>query len=287
MNFTLAFLGQETQSQSWRFLELPAAWVLAMVILPLAFGIAFLAYRKEPVSPGVRATLITLRSLSFIALLLVLFRPVRVESRENVEPAGVLVLVDDSASMKRKDSYNSDPELRSSMATFAGQSPQDVSRSELASRFMAGPFIANLESKGYRTQTFRFSNALSPISDFSTLTAKGGATHLGSALSSALAGQQGRYLTDVVLLSDGRVTGGLDAFEAGQAARAAGVKVHTLLIGDPSPEINLTLEMLDAPTGVLQGDEISLPLRITSIGADDAQTEVWYFYVSNESALGY
>ncbi|MFT5198105.1 MAG: hypothetical protein ACI87O_000754 [Planctomycetota bacterium] len=274
MNHFLAMLGQETQSESWRFLELPAPWVLAMVIVPLALGISFLAYRREPVSSGVRATLITLRTLSFLALLLVLFRPVRVESRENVEPAGVLVLVDDSASMIRKDSYNSDPELRTSMRTFAGQAPEDISRSELAQRFMEGPFLADLESKGYRTQSFRFSNALSPLTEFDSLTAKGGATHLGSALSSALAGQRNRYVTDVVVLSDGRFTGGLDPVEAGQAARAAGVEVHTMLIGDPTPEINLTIEMLDAPTGVLQGDEISLPVRITSVGVEDAQTEV-------------
>ncbi len=274
MNLSIAMLGQEAQSESWRFLELPAPWVLAMIIVPLAFGISFLAYRREPVSPGVRATLITLRTLSFLALLLVLFRPVRVESRENVEPAGVLVLVDDSASMKRKDSYNSDPELRRAVDTLAGKSPDEASRSELAGRFLEGPFLAGLEAKGYRTQQFRFSEALSPITGPESLSAKGGSTHLGSALSSALAGQRNRYVTDVVVLSDGRFTGGLDPLEAGQGARAAGVEVHTLLIGDPTPEINLTVEMLDVPTGVLQGDEISLPVRITASGVENAQSEV-------------
>ncbi|MDF1838018.1 MAG: hypothetical protein P1V35_09125 [Planctomycetota bacterium] len=274
MKFSFAVLGQEAQSESWRFLELPASWVLAMIILPLAFGIAYLAYRREPVSPGIRATLITLRSLSFLALLLVLFRPVRVESRENVEPAGVLLLVDDSASMKRKDSYNSDPELRRSMVDFAGQAPDQSSRSELAARFLEGPFLKDLEAKGYLTQQFRFSEALSPITGPDSLTANGRSTHLGSALSSALAGQRNRHITDVVVLSDGRFTGGIDPLEAGQAARAAGVEVHTLLIGDPTPEINLTLEMLDVPTGVLQGDEISLPVRITALGMDDAESEV-------------
>ncbi len=274
MKVTLATLGQETQSASWRFLELPAPWVLAMVILPLAVGISYLAYRREPIKPGVRATLVTLRSLSFLALLLVLFRPVRVESRENVEAAGVLVLVDDSASMVRKDSYNADPALRSTVRTFAGRAPEEVTRSELAKRFVEGPFLAELEQRGYQTQTFRFADALSPVSDFETLTAKGRSTHLGSALSNALAGQRNRYITDVVILSDGRFTGGVDPFEAGQGARAAGVEVHTMLVGDPTPEVNLTIEMLDAPTGVLQGDEISLPVRITSSGVEDAQTEV-------------
>ncbi len=274
MRIPFATLGQETQSASWRFLELPAPWVLAMVIIPLAIGISYLAYRREPIKPGVRATLVTLRSLSFLALLLVLFRPVRVESRENVEAAGVLVLVDDSASMVRKDSYNGDPTMRSAVSGFAGSAPEETTRSELAKRFMEGPFLTELERRGYDTQTFRFADSVAPVSAFDSLTAKGPATHLGSALSNVLAGQRNRHITDVVILSDGRFTGGIDPFEAGQGARAAGVKVHTLLVGDPTPEINLTLEMLDAPTGVLQGDEISLPVRITSVGVENAQAEV-------------
>ncbi|HRV82314.1 MAG TPA: hypothetical protein P5218_12810, partial [Planctomycetota bacterium] len=93
----------ETQRSWMRFLDLPPAWVLVMVIVPAAIGIATLAYWREPLSRRLRAFLIGLRSLSFLALLLVLFRPVQVQSRENVEAPEVLVLVDDSASMVRKD----------------------------------------------------------------------------------------------------------------------------------------------------------------------------------------
>ncbi|MCA9001670.1 MAG: hypothetical protein KDB61_07095, partial [Planctomycetes bacterium] len=226
MMLSLAILGQESQSESWRFLEVPPAWVLAMVLLPLVLGIAFLAYRREPVTPRVRWTLITLRSLSLIALLLVLFRPVRVQSRENVEAPEVLILVDDSASMARKDSYLSNPELRSKVREFAGSAPEETRRADLAQRFLDGPFLPALEAKGYKTQGYHFSNALSPITSAENSRAKGVATHLGSALSSALATQRNRHVTQVVVLSDGRVTGGSDALEAGLGARAAGIPVH-------------------------------------------------------------
>ncbi|MEZ6005918.1 MAG: hypothetical protein R3F33_17275 [Planctomycetota bacterium] len=279
-----AQLAAEAESSSWRLLDLPPAWVVVMVVLPAAVGLATLAYWKEPVSPRMRALLITLRTLSFLTLLAVLFRPVRVESRENVEQPQVLFLVDDSASMVRKDAYASDPELRKRMAEFAGQDPSTRTRAELTQTLLATPLMTSIEERGYQTRLYRFSDALAPLGDPADLSARGTTTNLGGSLAAALASMRGKHLTDVVLVSDGRNTAGPDPIDAALAARAEGAVVHTLLVGDPHPEINLTVELVDAPTAVLQGDEVSLQLRVSAQGLSEGTSELTLVEVSPDGS---
>lgn len=264
----------EAQTRSWRFLDLPPAWVLVMVVLPAVLGIAFLAYWKEPLSHRVRGLLVGLRSLSLIALLLVIFRPVEVQSRENVEPAGVLVLVDDSASMVHKDRYGADRELRQALTEQLGVDPAATTRSDLLQTAWKGPFLDDLRGRGYEVRPFRFAENLAPLSGLEALHARGRSTHIGQAISGALGSMRGKHVTDVIVVSDGRNTGGSDPLDAAIAARAGGASVHTVLVGDPHPEINLSLELLDAPPNVLQGDEVAIPLRVTGRGAQGSQTEI-------------
>ena len=264
----------EAQSSSWRFLDLPPAWVLVMVILPAVFGVAFLAYWREPLSPRVRTILVGLRSLSLVALLLVIFRPVEVQSRENVEPATVLFLVDDSASMVNKDSYRADPELRESVIAQAQGDPAETERIELVQNALQGELPKRLEDRGYALRTFRFAENLAPLASPDGLNARGRSTHIGQAISGALGSMRGKHVTDVVVLSDGRNTGGSDPLDAAIAARASGASVHAVLVGDPNPEVNLTLELLDAPPNILQGDEVSIQLRVSGQGVENAETEV-------------
>src|SRR5262249_62055061 len=91
-------------------------------------------------------------------------------------------------------------------------------------------------------------------------------THLGSALSSAVSGQRGRNVTDVVILSDGRSNGGTQPMEAARAAAAAGIPVHTVVVGDTRPERNVMVEIAEAPPSVLEGDEIEITARVSARG---------------------
>ena len=54
----LALLQASTDlRESFRLLDLPATWVVVLVVLPALAGIAWLGYRSEPLSGGVRVTL--------------------------------------------------------------------------------------------------------------------------------------------------------------------------------------------------------------------------------------
>ena len=70
--------------ETWRFLEMPAPWVVVLILLPAAFAIAALAYWREPLRPQMRWALISLRFLSLLLLLFVLFRPVFVRQQQLV-----------------------------------------------------------------------------------------------------------------------------------------------------------------------------------------------------------
>ena len=64
--------------ETWRLMDLPALWVVVLILVPGAFGVAYLAYWRESISSGARWTMVTLRALSFLLLIAVLARPVHV-----------------------------------------------------------------------------------------------------------------------------------------------------------------------------------------------------------------
>lgn len=260
--------------QSFRLLDLPAAWVVVLVVLPLFAAVAWIGYSRENLSRPMRATLLTLRLAAFVLLGLVLARPVRVERREEVHPASVLLLVDDSASMRRSDSY-ADDQQRSDLEKVSGLPVAGSTRLDLARGVLDRALLPLLERGGYQAQIYSFAESASPITDLASLTGRGSATHLGDALYQALASQRGRNVTDVVVLSDGRSNGGSPALDAARAAGAVGVPVHTLIVGDTRAEKNAVLELIDAPGEALEGDEIGVTVRVRGRGtAPGERTQV-------------
>jgi uncharacterized membrane protein len=255
----------ESASREWRLVDVPETWILVLIIVPLIAGVAFLGYRSEPISTMWKATLGCLRCAAIALLVLVLFRPVIVEREEQILPAEVLVLLDDSASMKRVDSY-ADEATRRGLAPFAPSGLARASRAELVRNAVANRLLPALEAKGYKPRLMRFDTSATAMANAKALSARGHATHIGDALSSALSAHRGRHVTDVVLLSDGRSTGGSPPIDAARSAAAAGIPVHTLLVGDPRPEKNLRIELVEAPPSVLEGDEFSVSVRVEGRG---------------------
>jgi uncharacterized membrane protein len=252
--------------ETLRLLDLPEMWVVVLVVLPLFAGLAWLGYARENLSRAMRALLLGLRFAAFVLLGIVLARPVRVERRQEVHPASVLVLLDDSASMRRSDAYPDD-DARERLAEVSGLPPASASRLDLARNVYARTLQPLLARAGYQTELFAFAERASAAPDFASLAGRGGATHLGDALYQALAAQRGRNVTDVIVLSDGRSNGGAPASEAARAAGVAGIPVHTLVVGNTHAERNAVLELVDAPSDALEGDEIGITVRVRARGA--------------------
>jgi uncharacterized membrane protein len=263
----LALQTAEAASREWRFVDLPETWVLVLIVFPLLAGVCILGYRSEPISTRWKLGLGSLRFAAIALLTLVLFRPVIVEREEEIRPAEVIVLLDDSASMARVDSY-ADEAIREGLSPFAKGALASSTRLDLARNATAKRIGPALESKGYVPRLMRFDSTATSVSDPSTLSGRGRATHLGDSLSAALSSHRGRHVTDVIIVSDGRSTGGSPAVDAARAAAAAGIPVHSLLVGDLRPEKNLSIELIEAPPNVLEGDEFPVSVRIEGRGLE-------------------
>jgi uncharacterized membrane protein len=252
--------------ETFRLLDAPASWVIVLVVVPLCALLSWIGYRREKISTGARGLLVGLRCLALLLLFAVIFRPVFVERREDVRQAEVVILADDSASMRRKDDYAGDERARELLQGLSGTAPSEVSRVDLERAALDKIVLPHLKSKGYGTRLFRFADTLDPMPDTTALTGRGHSTHVGDALQVALASHRGRHVTDVLIISDGRNNGGLPAVEAARTAAAAGIPVHTLVVGDTRPEKNLVVELSEAPQSVLEGDEIAVSVRVIARG---------------------
>ena len=266
----LALLQTDVEAQaglreSLRLLDLPPAWVVVLVVLPLFFFIAWIGYGREALSSGTRWVLSGLRVTALLLLFIVLARPVIVERREEVHPARVLVLLDDSASMRRRDAYSKDEDIRSALTRLVS-SPEKATRLEIAQRVVDAELAPVLERGEYESVLYGFAETATPLTGTAGASGRGAGTNLGDALLQALASNRGRHVTDVVVLSDGRSNGGLDVAEAARIAGANGVPVHTLVIGDTRPQRNAIVELVEAPGDALEGDEVAVTVRVLGRG---------------------
>ena len=253
--------------ETLRLLDAPETWVVVLLLVPLAAGVAWVAYAREGLTARARAVLGTLRFASLMLLLMILFRPVFLLRSEEIEPAEVLVLLDDSASMRRMDAYAGDEAARRALRGLAALPLSETTRLDLAVAALRRDLLPLLVRCGYRARAFRFAGDVSPLVDLAAATGRGRATHLGDALAWALAAHRGRHVTDVVVVSDGRSNGGVPALDAARAAAAAGIPIHTLVVGDTRPERNVLIQLVEAPSEVLEGDEIAITVRAVGRGA--------------------
>ncbi len=267
LRLPLALLPQDQALQeSWRLLEAPAPWVIVLVIAPLVALVSWYAYRSESLPGGVRALLIGLRTASLCLLLLVLFRPVQVRSQENVQAPEVLILMDDSASMRNRDAYEGEREIANTIRELVGTDPKQATRLDVARSSLETNVLGHLDAGGYEPRLYAFHEELSPVTQLDSLSGRGRGTHVGEALGQALNAHRGRHVTDVIVVSDGRSNGGPLIEEAALIARAAGAPVHTIVVGDTRPERNLVVELVETPSSVLEGDEVVIAVRVHGRG---------------------
>ncbi|MCC6407898.1 MAG: hypothetical protein IT453_12110 [Planctomycetes bacterium] len=251
--------------ESFKLADVPAAWIVVLVLAPLAFLVCVLGYRGESISLGAKILLGSLRFLALAFLCLVIFRPVRVERREEVQKAEVVVLVDDSASMLRKDSYAASDALRRAATGYA-KTEGEPTRADVAGGLVRDELVRELNTKGYVPRVYTFADTVAAQGEQWTATAHGASTRIGDALSQVLAAYRGHHLTDVVIVSDGRQTSGSPALDAARAAQGAGVQVHAITVGDTRAEKNVKVELVEVPSAAFEGDEIAAVVRVVARG---------------------
>jgi hypothetical protein len=138
-----------------RWLDMPEAWIVALLILPLVIAfVAFFYKREKPVgNPRWRWTLGGLRLLVLTLALLILANPVRQTKTYERRDSTLVLLVDDSLSQDIKDRY-SEREIPKSLARlFRTQADivEGTTRYDLVRRLVRDEeldFIEKLRKKG-------------------------------------------------------------------------------------------------------------------------------------------
>ncbi len=230
------------------FESLPPAWALGLVLLPGLALLAGWAYRvRRERSPRI----LLAAGLRFFLLLFVLylgFGPYLRHVETRVEPAGLALLADDSASM------------------LATDPPREGTRLERLRALLGSPWAETLAER-YALDGWKFAGDLDATAhDGSGLRGRGDATALGDSLLALLDEYRGRRMPNVVVLSDGRGNLGADAAVAAEAYRSAGVTVHAVGFGRADDTPDLVLERVQAPDQLIAGDVGLFTLRLRGSG---------------------
>jgi uncharacterized membrane protein len=262
--------------ETFRFLNLPPLWVLALVVVPATLAFAWWSYGGlARLERPTRIVLSVLRWLAIAVCLFLLFEPAFETTTYRKTRNQVHVLVDDSASMTRRDRYPAD-EQRQPLAALAGTDDlASKTRQELVRTVLERPdgLLAKLRDT-HDVRLFRVQRKPAPIRSLDELTGRGNRTSLGDALDLHLGAAGGANVDSVVLVSDGRNNAGLDPVEVARSYALRGVTIHTIGVGDPEPPRNAWLVGPPGPKEALRQEDVSFDVTVRAEGLRGQRTRV-------------
>jgi len=221
-----------------------------VVLAALALEVARRAYRDtEPaLASGPRRGLTILRALVLLLVVVMLAEPVLHRAREVETRPGVVVLVDDSASMSIPVA---DGRTRAAVAEdVARDVAQRLSERPEAPRVWVERGARRVESSAERGRDpMTSSNASQDGTDLGGLVLSSAQRHIEDNLAAVLLISDGRSTT-----SSGPRLGGLD------------VEVFAVAIGDSAGPLDLRLDRVRYPTYVNQGDRVAIDAELVADG---------------------
>lgn len=254
--------------ETFRFLAAPAPWVTFLIVLPASLAFAWWSYSGlQRLEPRPRLALSALRWLALLACFVLLCQPAFQITTWRRTQSQVHVLVDDSASMLRKDRYPDPAQQASLRAAVPGVDPSTLTRLQLVQAVLGRPggLLQQLAST-HDVRLFRVQRKPVPIRSLDELSGRGNRTALGDALDLHLAQAAGNNLDAVVLVSDGRNNAGLDPVEVAGTYALRGIAIHTLGVGDPTPPRNAWLVGPPGPKEALREEQVGFDVSLRADG---------------------
>jgi hypothetical protein len=250
----------------WPWQKMLGASTWNFLLIALAAGLVVAVYRREARARPVRITLGIIRAALLAIVIALLNRPVLTLGQSYTEPSVVAVLIDDSLSMRIRDTGNSkDTDAKSRLAG--------------AVELLTGEGQALIRELGktHQLRYYRFDATAIPIAPATQPTATivdslkalepvGQSTQIGSALRSVLDDLQGQRLAGIVLLTDGR-----DAPPRPLAATLAqlkdtGVKIFPVPMGSDQPPPNIEIQSVNAQDAAFKDDIVNVRATVRAAG---------------------
>jgi len=254
--------------ETFRFLNAPEGWVIALIIVPATIAFAWWSYSGlSRLERPTRITLSTLRWLAIMFCFLLVCQPAFEITRYRKTRNQVHILIDDSASMSRKDRYPA-PEQSEALQRLTGATELgSKTRTELVQMVLedkAGLLPQLRETHDVRL--FRVENKPTAIRTIEELSTRGNRTALGNALDLHRQSATGANLDAVILVSDGRNNAGLDPIEAANSYGQLGITIHTIGVGDPEPPRNAWLVGPPGPKEALREEQVGFDVTVRAEG---------------------
>jgi hypothetical protein len=245
-------------------IELTTTGSLLFLILLLiaAASFSYFVYRRTvpPVSNQLRFLLMTLRALSAVLLVLLLFEPILSLTRKKAEKPVVAVLIDESASMGLVDQSDTDP-LRGK-----------VGRQEALQKLLTSDLFQK-PPDDYELIYFPFSSQLGDGTPTppDSLRPHGDGTDIRSALENVKKSLNEHYFAAAVLLSDGANNLGENP---ARYASEYGIPIHTIAIGDASEQRDVVVSNFVTNEIAYAGAQVPLDVYIKSNGFNGGRVPV-------------
>ncbi len=280
-----------------RFASPWSGWVCLVFAVAAAWFIIWL-YRREKGTATAREKLaLAALRLALVALaVLVVFKPILAVEKSQLREAYVVVLLDDSLSMRIRERY-ADPKVRLALAKVTGVASQNatslspeqearlqaMTRAEMVNRVLANPSIDLLKRLGERCKlrvaTFaetvrgvdpklwrRNHSAETPP----LVKPQGKRTLLGAALRQVADSLRGHRIAAVVVLTDGRAhDADPDAVESARrlgAIHGEPFPVFTIGVGAIREATDLEVLRILAPSAARKDDEVVFNAVVRSRG---------------------
>ena len=305
----------ETRERLFEWASLPPPWVVFLVVIPLVVLFVAFFYSRENPTGGSRARWIcaSLRVAALLALLAILARPLLRETIYQIRDPQVLVLVDDSLSMRIQDKH-ADRSVPGKIGELVLTSPEAVdrtSRYDLVARLLRardGEFIRGLRARG-KVSLWSFAGRPRKLAELPRLGTDATPapdpgedlflpefekvqgeervkqTRIGDSLADAVWGgrgplgsREGEAGTCVILFSDGQENGGtLQAEDVARKLGQRGIPLYTVGVGNPEPARDVRVAAFDASDVVLVGDKVSFDATVIADGFEGDRVRVDLF----------
>jgi len=281
-------------------LKFAAAWPTWVILLAAAatvWLVAFLYSREKGTATRRRkVALATLRCLLIALLLALLFKPILAVDKSEFKESWVVVLLDDSLSMRLKDRYR-DPAARLALAKAAGiadasaaalsadqQARLDsLSRADLVNMVLGNPALALLPQIGRecKLRVVTFANDVRGVAPGTWLARDAAAppaivvpagdrTLLGAALTQVADALRGHRIAAAVVLTDGRTHDAApSAVEVARrlpAIHGQAFPVFTVGVGAVEEAKDVEVVKILAPATARKDDQVTFNAVVTAKG---------------------
>ncbi len=256
---------------------LPAGIAASLLVVIIVWSA--INYWRDGNTPSwwVKAPLLTLRALASACLLLILMEPVLTSTRTSEQRPTVVILADRSQSMSFRDPRMPEA-LAKPFASATGADPRSLSRTDQAAALLGDARLGAIHRLGARHEVrlYGFAEAAEltdaqkaradAAASIASLERGGDTTQIGTAIRAALDDNSGRPVAGILLVTDGGSNEGDEPLGWARRARAMGIPIFTVGIGDPTPTRDIEVTETLADRVVRKGNETHVYVGVSHRG---------------------